>query len=311
MPSQSKDLKGKTNFNPGKPMSQNLKLLRQNYCRPATVESKRTPYLFALEKECEQGKALLANSPKTLLHLQKFNPNGLLQTYRDETTGAELPIFAVFDLEGSHQVAYDITMDSGPATARPRSLPAYVPIQKTQDFVRKINEPRMKGERAAIRTSAILGIFPVLAYLFSHTTVLTGPSVFFILLGGWILGAFLTYLLSEMLLNRICPWKKLVITAEFDGILPKATRERARAAKDSFDNLYLIVDQQRRWKSTLLRDPTPRALDPLLIGELKQGRRHQFFLIDQFDLTEAERYLADEFATKQDETSFGLPTSEI
>jgi hypothetical protein len=139
MPSQSKDLKGKTNFNPGKPMSQNLKLLRQNYCRPATVESKRTPYLFALEKECEQGKALLANSPKTLLHLQKFNPNGLLQTYRDETTGAELPIFAVFDLEGSHQVAYDITMDSGPATARPRSLPAYVPIQKTQDFVRKIN----------------------------------------------------------------------------------------------------------------------------------------------------------------------------
>ena len=169
----------------------------------------------------------------------------------------------------------------------------------------------MKGERAAIRTSAIVGIFPVLAYLFSHTTVLTGPSVFFVLVGGWILGAFLTYLLSEMLLNRICPWKKLIITAEFDGILPKATREKARAAKDSFDNLYLIVDQQLRWKSTLLRDPTPRALDPLLIGELKQGRRHQFFLIDQFDLTEAEQYLADEFATKQDETSFGLPTSEI
>src|SRR5260370_21190421 len=140
MPSQSKDLKGKTNFNPGKPMSQKLKLVRQNYCRSATVESKRTPYLFALEKECEQGKALLAKSPKTLLHLQKFNPNGVLQTYRDETTGAELPIFAVFDLEGSHQVAYDITMDSGPATSPPPSLPAHVPIQKTQDFVRTINQ---------------------------------------------------------------------------------------------------------------------------------------------------------------------------
>jgi hypothetical protein len=292
-------------------MSQNLNLLRQNYCRPAVVDGKRGPFLFALEKECEQGKALLAKTPKTLLNLQKFNPHGLLQTYRDEATGAELPVFAVFDLEGSHRVAYEITMDSVPATARRHSLPAYVPIQKTQDFVRKINEPRMKGERAAIRTSAILGIIPVLAYLFSRTAELTGPSVFFVLVGGWILGAFLTYLLIEMLLNRICPWKKLVVDAEFDGILPKETREKARAAKDYFDNLYLIVDQQSRWKSTLLRDPTPRALDPLLIGELKQGRRYQFFLIDQFDLTEAEQYLADEFATKQDDHSFLSPKSKL
>jgi hypothetical protein len=292
-------------------MSHNLNMLRQNYCRPAVVEGKRGPFLFALEKECEQGKTLLVKAPKTLLHVQKFNPHGLLQTYRDEATGADLPVFAVFDLEGSHQVAYEITMDSVPATTRRHSLPAYVPIQKTQDFVRKINEPRMKGERTAIRTSAIIGLFPVLAYLFSHTVELTGPSVLFVLMGGWILGAFLTYLLSEMLLNRICPWKKLVITAEFDGILPKETRQKARAAKDYFDNLYLVVDQQRRWKSTLLRDPTPRALDPLLIGELKQGRRYQFFLVDQFDLTGAEQYLADEFATKQDETSFRLPQTEI
>ncbi len=292
-------------------MSQNLNLLRQNYCRPATVDGKRTPYLFALEKECEQGKALLAKAPKTPLHLQKFNPHGLLQTYRDEATGAELPVFAVFDLEGSHQVACEITTDSVSTTARPHSLPAYIPFQKTQDFVRKINEPRMKAERKVIRTSAILGIFPVLAYLFSHPTALAGPSVLFFPAGGWALGTFLAYIVSELLLNRLCPWKKLVITAEFDGILPKKAREMARAAKDHFDNLYLIVDQQHRWKSTLLRDPTPRALDPLLIGELKQGRQRQFFLIHQFDLTEAEQYLADEFATKQDETLFRLPTTEI
>jgi hypothetical protein len=263
-----------------------------------------------LEKECNEGKALLAQAPVPLLHLQEFDPSGLEQTYRDEATGAELPVFAVFDLEGSHQVAYEIIMDSVPGTARPHSLPAYIPIQKTQDFVRKINEPRMKGERAAIRTSAILGLFPVLAYLFSHTVGLTGPSVLFVLLGGWILGAFLTYLLGEMLLNRICPWKKLVITAEFDGILPKETREKARAAKDHFDSLYLIVDQQRRWKSTLLPDPRPSALDPLLIGELK-GDRHKFFLIHQFDLTEAEQYLADEFGTKPAGAFGRLPTVEI
>jgi hypothetical protein len=115
--------------------------------------------------------------------------------------------------------------------------------------------------------------------------------------GGWILGAFLAYVLSLFVLNRICPWKKLVISAEFDGILPREVREKARAAKEHFDNLYLIVDQQNRWKSALLPDPRPRALDPLLIGEVKQGRRRKFFVIHQFDLTEAEQYLADEFAT--------------
>ena len=282
-------------------MSQNLNLLRQNYCRPAAMDGKRGTFLFALEKECEQGRALLANAPKTVFHLQKFNPHGLLQTYRDEATGADLPVFAVFDLEGSHQLACEITTDSISATAEPHSLPAYIPFRKTQDFIRKINERRMKGERVAIRIAAGLGILAVLAFLFFHTTVLTGLAIPFVVVGGWALGAFLAYLPSQWLLNRICPWQKMVVTAEFDGILPKETREKARAAKEHFDNLYLIVDQQHRWKSRLLPDPTPRALDPLLIGELKQGRRRQFFLLDQFDLTEAEQYLADEFAIKQDE----------
>ena len=82
-------------------MSQNLNLLRQKYCRPATFTGKRTDHLFPLEEECEQGKALLAKAPKTLLHLQEFDPYGLQQTYRDEASGAELPVFAVFDLEGA------------------------------------------------------------------------------------------------------------------------------------------------------------------------------------------------------------------
>lgn len=277
-------------------MSQNLNLLRQNSCRPATVTGKRI--LFPLEQECEQGKALLAKTPATLLHLQAFSPYGLQQTYRDKATGAELPVFAVFDLEGNHQVVYEITADSLPAVSTHRSLPAYVPLQRIQDFVRKINERRMKAGRMAARISSILGIFPALLYLFCHPTGMVRPTALSIVVGGWAVGAFLFYLVSLLVLDRICPWKKLVITAEFNGIIPKETREKARAARDHFDKLYLIVDQEHRWKSAFLPDPRPRALDPLLIGELRQGRRHQFFLIDQFDLTEAEQYLSDEFATK-------------
>jgi hypothetical protein len=126
-------------------------------------------------------------------------------------------------------------------------------------------------------------------------------AVPYVLVGGWILGAFFLYLLSLLVLNQVCPWKKLVITAEFNGILPIEAREKARAAKDHFDNLYLIVDQQYRWKSVLLPDPRPRVLDPLLVGELKQSRASKYYLIHQFDLTEAEQYLASEFAIKSDE----------
>src|ERR1700730_16765829 len=278
-------------------MSQNLNLLRQKYCRPATFTGKRTDHLFPLEEECEQGKTLLAKAPKTLLHLQEFDPDGLQQTYRDEASSAELPVFAVFDLEGGHQLAFEITTDSLPTTNQPNSLPEHVPLQKTQAFVRKINDRRMKSERALTRLSVILGIFPVLSFLLSHATVMVGAAVPYVLVGGWALGAFLAYIVSLFVLNQFCPWKKLVITAEFNGILPKEAREKAREAKDQFDNLYLIVDQQHRWKSALLPDPRPRALDPLLIGEVKQGRRRKFFVIHQFDLTEAEQYLADEFAT--------------
>jgi hypothetical protein len=164
------------------------------------------------KREDLKGKAFLAKAPAPLLNLQEFDPSGLEQTYRDEATGAELPVFAVFNLEGNHQFALEITTETVPTTADSTSLPAY--------------------------------------------------------------------------------------TAEFNGILPKEARKKALVARDHFDELYLIVDQQNRWKSALLTDPRPRALDPLLIGELKQGDKRKYFVIDQFDLTEAEQYLTDEFAAK-------------
>jgi hypothetical protein len=282
-------------------MSQNLNLLRQNYCHPATLSGKKTHYLFPLEKECEQGKALLAKAPETLLHLQELDPYGLQQTYRDGATGAELPVFAVFDLEGDHHLTWEITTDLFPTAANPRSLPAYLPFQKTQTSVVKMNERRTNAERAVTRVSLILGIVPALTYLLVHSASTNGAAVPYVLVGGWLVSALFAYLLGLSVLDWLLPWKKLVISAEFNGILPKEVREKAHAAKNHFDNLYLIVDQQHRWKGSLLPDPRPRALDPLLIGELKRGRCRKFILIHQFDLTEAEQYLADEFAVKADE----------
>lgn len=284
-------------------MNQNLALLQQNYCQPSTATCKVNPHLFPLEKECNQGRSLIAKTPNKLLQLQKFDPSGLEQTYRDDATGAELPMFAIFNLEGDHKFAFEITAKSIPRRGEPCSLFAHIPFDKTQAFVKEINQRRMEAEGMFTQIWIVLGI--VLGIVSSGISIFGGHSGMasglgpFILVAGWAFGAFLTYVGGVTILDLRCPWKKLVILAEFDGILPKEVREKARAAKEHFDNLYLIVDQQGRWKSTLLPDPSPSSLDPLLVGELKQGQQSKFFLLNQFDLTGAEQYLADEFATKE------------
>ena len=151
------------------PMNQNLDQLRQNYCRPGVATTKGVNSLFPLEKECDQGRSILASAPKTFLQFQEFSPYGLQQTYRDEATDLELPVFVVFNLEGNHQLSFEITTDSIAPTAEPKSLPSYIPFQKTQASVREINKRRDRGERAAGRVSLILGIVPSAGLFFFRT----------------------------------------------------------------------------------------------------------------------------------------------
>jgi len=275
-------------------MNDNLSLLRQNYCRPVTITGNTTYHLFPLEKECHEGKTLLTKRPAPILHVQEFDPSGLEQSYLDETTGAELPVFAVFNLEGKQRLTYEVTTEFFPVAAESTSLSARIPFQKSQTFVRKINEYRTRAERTIPILAGAIGIPPASVYLLSRLAI--GDSAPFAAWGVWALCAMLAYILGLYVIDRLYPRKKLVVTAEFNGILPKDAREKARAAREQFDNLYLIVDQQHRWKSELLPDPAPRSLDPLLVGELRQGKECKFFVIHQFDLTEAEQYLADEFA---------------
>jgi hypothetical protein len=284
-------------MNRGNLMSKNLNMLLQNHCRPVTVAGNPIYDLFPLERECEEGKTLLAKAPAKLLDVQEFDPSGLEQSYRDHVTGALLPVFAVFNLEGKERCTFDITTQMLPSTLEPTSLQAKLPLKDSQPFVKKLNERRMKLERTVNIIVSILGILPAAAYVPLRVTGAadTGPLIF---LGGWLLGAMLVYIAALNVLERICPWKKLVITAEFNGILPRDVREKARAAKPHFDHLYLIVDQQYRWKSEILPDPAPRGLDPLLVGEVKQAGKSKYYLIHKFDLTVAEQYLADEFAAK-------------
>ena len=135
-----------------------------------------------------------------------MSPYGLHQTYRDESSGLDLPVFSVFDLAGKNQAAFEITTDSITPIAEAKSLPSYLPWTATQSSVSQINESRTRRERGLVRISLILGIFPALAYFFSGNPTL--PRAFAeagILVGGWAAGAFLIQLLGLLVLDRICP----------------------------------------------------------------------------------------------------------
>jgi hypothetical protein len=274
-------------------MRQNLDLLREKYCKPTTFIGETEQNLFRLERECEQGKIFLAKAPAPVLDVQEFDPAGLGMTYRDDSTGAQLPVFAVFNLEGPPRCSFEVSAELMPAVSQAETLQTKIPLNKVQPFVRKLNQARVKAERGVAAIAGLVGLLPGVAFLLSPMGTAAGLKAPFVFLAGWLLGSILVSIVSLNLLDRICPWKKLVITAEFNGILPKEAREKAKAARDYFDNLYLVVDQQNRWKSDILPDP-------LLVGEVKREGEVKYFMIHQFDLTEAENYLADEFATKLD-----------
>jgi hypothetical protein len=117
------------------------------------------------------------------------------------------------------------------------------------------------------------------------------------LLAGASFGATLLVglLVSGGLINRAYPPQTLSLSARFEGLLPAATRAKALRARAHFERLYLVVDQQGRWQSALLPVPASVLLDPLLVGEKREGFRSRYYLIDQFELTQAEDYLASEF----------------
>jgi hypothetical protein len=288
---------GKLNRTPDS-MNYNLNMLRQTYCRPAKLTANAMPALFPLERGCEQGRILSGKAPKAVLQLMEFDPCGLEQTYRDKATGAELPAFAVFNLEGDHRCVFEIALDSVPTAADPSSLQAHLPFKRTQRFVRKINQRSIMIERLVAFVCGTLGsIAAVVAIVLETIGAIPAFSPFAVLAGAAV-GALFAYMLIVAVIDLFVPRIRLVITAEFNGILPRETRAKARAAKQQFDNLYLIVDQQGRWEAKLLPDPMPRELDPLLVGELNAKSGRKYFLIDQFDLTGAEQYLIDEFALR-------------
>ena len=270
--------------------------------------------LFPLEKSTHEGKTMVAKSPWKTLRYLKFDPSGLRQTYRDQTTGAELPVFALFNLEGSNELRADIAIDRSPVFDASLNLANYLPFGRAQKFLEGVNKKALRTQsiaRAWYPRVGLLAAFVVAlivaAYLVPHTATRlpqgtpTPIGIFFFAFGTFIIALCTFYVVTLGIVGHLFPVKKLFLTATFDGILPKETRQKAIRARGQFDNLYLVVDQQNRWKSELLPVPASALLDPLLIGEKRERSGSSYFLIDQFDLTKAEDYLIAEFLINPEE----------
>jgi hypothetical protein len=257
----------------------------------------------------------VAKSPWKTLRYLKFDPSGLRQTYRDLTTGTELPVFAVFNLEGSSELRADIGMDRRPVFDASLNLANYLPFGRAQKFLESINQKALRtlgiarawyprvGLLAAFVAARIVAacIIPHPAARLPQGAPTLTIDIFFFAFGAFITSLCMFHFVTVGIVGNLFPVKKLFLTAAFNGILPKETRQKAIRARGHFDNLYLVVDQQNRWKSELLPVPASALLDPLLIGEKREKSGSSYFLIDQFDLTKAEDYLNAEFLINPEE----------
>jgi hypothetical protein len=301
-------------------MSDNLTLLREQHCRPVGLLGKADKGLFPLERQTEAARRLRSQATGQRRPYLELDPAGLKRSYRDAHSGLPLPVFAVFNLEGSPQLHAYIGATRRSAYGASLSLANHLPFEHTQQHLKGLNRRNLQAWRVALWAWGLVAAGVGLAALLGPgapalAAAGAGPGAWpaalaqGALLAGASFGATLLMglLLSAGCINRAFPPQTLSLSASFEGLLPAATRAKALRARAHFDQLYLVVDQQQRWQSALLPVPASVLLDPLLVGEKREHFRSRYYLIDQFDLTQAEDYLASEFLQAPPEPSQARP----
>lgn len=78
------------------------------------------------------------------------------------------------------------------------------------------------------------------------------------------------------------------ITAQFSGILPDRVREHILNVKDKFYKIYIVAEVPK-WSVKRIN------IDPLVVGRWGPN----FWLIDKFDLTPAEKWVLDNYLERR------------
>ena len=166
---------------------------------------------------------MVAKSPWKTLRYLKFDPSGLSQTYREQTTGAELPVFAVFNLEGSSELRADIGMDRKPVIDASLNLANYLPFDGAQKFLEGVNQKALRTLDIARAWYARVGLLSafvaaliVVAYLVLHPAAplaqeTPNPAfgIFFFAVIGYITALCIVHVVIFRIVGDLFPVKKL------------------------------------------------------------------------------------------------------
>ncbi len=86
-------------------------------------------------------------------------------------------------------------------------------------------------------------------------------------------------------------YRTQTLSSSFAGLLPQTTKDKITALKDAGISTYLVADTQ--WETSALKASNP---DPLLIALFGT----KVYLVDVFDASIEENYVASEFAEEQE-----------
>lgn len=94
--------------------------------------------------------------------------------------------------------------------------------------------------------------------------------------------------------NRIDGRCRLSFT--WKGVLPNDIRDLIRQEQSNYEAIQLLVESPRdQWVYQQRRNPGPRLIDPLVLGEIEG----QLVFLGQFDPTPLEQYVSSEFTARQ------------
>ena len=139
----------------------------------------------------------------------------------------------------------------------------------------------------------IFGVFPATSFNCKLTITLSSNGIFTSLAGGGlpkiISDGYRVGLKGKKLHDR---WKQYELRARFVGLLPQKTKEKITALRGAGISTYIVAET--RWDMKNAKLPNP---DPLIIAI----HDSKVYLVDVFDASIAENYVAHEFTTDPDE----------
>lgn len=249
-----------------------------------------------------------------------FDINGLSKSYYDKEHKRHLPVFALFNIKKSDfsinstrqyrsndddKWKSGITICNESVNTDYRGNNVYSKeIMNIYDKIIKKNPMPVNsyGEIIGMGVVGLAASWLLILMIYNLTPVFTttaGDHIIFGLISaaiGFSTSAFFYSLQKYKDFWRSNMTYECGMSVKFGGVIPDSTKKIIKDNVDNFHGIFIVSDVQNRWKVNEKVTKLPINRDPLVIGYSKS--LEMYFLLDKFDITPTEEYLAREFSVK-------------